>query len=200
MKKIAFFMLLFFVFPLISNAGNGLPTTDVMKVLQGLEQKSQRNVQTTHSSKPLPSLKEICEHLVDIDSWRSEGCDKFKAQSEDGRTFIKVQRDYARNGKSVSVVVITGLAANSNWLPFSSNLIVDNDKALIRVTSIEGHRAGINYDKIEHKGSIVIPLVENVKEQVPKAIFMLEFENMGYEDALGFVDNFDLDSLVDLFN
>ncbi|AEA34138.1 hypothetical protein [Hippea maritima] len=147
----------------------------------------------------VPEPAKLCEFLVDVDGYSAGECDKMKAVGTPIGNLVKAEREYRQGDETISVIVLNGIMAKSSWAPFASNMEVDDDNNYVKITSINGYRCGINYEKKEKRGSIVIPLTDDIKNHPVSAIFAVNFENMSYKKAIDFIENFDLKSLVDLF-
>ncbi|WP_025270251.1 hypothetical protein [Hippea sp. KM1] len=195
MRRVGLLSSLFFFLLLgVAFAVGGYENTEIGKILGGIgTQKSQT------ADVPAPDPSKLCEYLVDVDGWKSGECDKLKMSGTPAGDMVKVEKEYRDGDKVITIIIFNGIMAQSSWAPFAQEVKVDNDKELGGFTTINGFRAGFNYRKKEHSGSIVIPLTDDVKNRAPNAVMGVNFENMDYEEVVDFMENFDIGSIVDLF-
>ncbi len=194
MKKVGLMSwALFFVLVSIAFASGNYNNTEIGKILNSIGTPTQ-----TETAKA-PSPEKLCEYLVDVDGWKSGECDKLKMSGTPAGDILKVEKEYRNGDKNITIIIFNGVMAQSSWAPFASEVKVNNEKEFVEFSSIDGYRCGINYNKMEHKGSIVIPLTDDIKNKSPNAIMGVYFENVDYKDAIDFTKNFDVEALVHLF-
>ncbi|WP_035586596.1 hypothetical protein [Hippea jasoniae] len=149
----------------------------------------------------LPKYQAICERLGELEGYTVvDKCSGMNMQGNMGE-MVSAEKNYANSEdkeKYFGVTVLGGGQAMMMWMPFMTHMTVETDKELVKVVDIDGLKAGINYDKQENGGSLVVCLSKTPQSGC-HAIFGVEFKNMDYKEALDLLKNFDLKSIESLF-
>lgn len=148
----------------------------------------------------VPSYKKVCKYIVDVEGWQAEKCSGSNMKAPSGE-LVAVERDYTNGNKKVGITVLNGSMVLMSWAPFAQGVTIDSDKEFLKVFEMKGYKVGVGYDKIEHSGTIAVPLIkaDELKNEPAFAVFGVNFENMDYKEALDFIENFDFEALESLF-
>ena len=71
---------------------------------------------------------------------------------------VAATRSYKRGNQSLTATIMVGNSTVMAWAPFQTGMTVETPEVLIKTISYKGLKAGINYDKKEKGGGIVIQL------------------------------------------
>ncbi len=136
----------------------------------------------------LPSYKELCRHLQDLSGWQAEDCDGMNINTPMGE-MVSAQRPYSKGDKSIEIAIFYGMQAANYWAPFTYQMEMDSNDEYMKTTVIDGFPVGIDYHKKDHSGAIIVCLENKTPTNI--AIFVLNFNNMHWKEALKIAKQFD---------
>ncbi len=149
----------------------------------------------------LPSYRELCKNLVDLSGWKAEECTGLNATNPMGE-IASATRTYTRDKQELNVQLVLGAAAMAaaGPLAYQRSFEMDSPEEFIRITTIDGFRVGIQYNKKTHSGSVGVFLTEPPKTMDPAsisqmAILVVGYQNMDWKEALSWAQKFDWKSL-----
>jgi len=137
----------------------------------------------------LPSYKTLCKELKDLPGWQAEQCEGMNMSGSPMGEMASAHRSYSKGNQRIEATIVCGMQAMGYWAPFAYKMQVETDKDFVKVTEVNGYGVGINYDKQTKTGSIIVRLTRGKKET--KAVFLLNFENMSWQEALEIAKKFD---------
>jgi len=79
-----------------------------------------------------------------------------------------------------------------------THIVIETDEEIVKVVDSHDFKTGINYNKKENGGSLVVCLSKTPQNGC-HAIFGVEFKNMGYKEAFNLLKSFDLEHIENLF-
>jgi hypothetical protein len=125
-----------------------------------------------------PDYKILCDDLGTIPGWTASQCDGMKMSNPMmGGEMVTASKTYTKGDGVMQVSVVNGMQAMMMWGPYASGTQMENDEVLMKIETIDGMPVGINYDKKEHSGGIVVQLA-------PNAVLVGMFDHMDWKDAL----------------
>lgn len=140
----------------------------------------------------VPSYSELTQYLVDVKGWKAE-----EAAGVDIRgpysSMVHAMRGYAKGNMTVDAQIIVGDVAQGSWEPFASGYAVDTPDILVKTVELSGYQVGINHEKKENLGMIVVLL----HTSDISGIFTLNYSGMSFENALDFAKKFPWKSMED---
>lgn len=144
----------------------------------------------------LPSYKTVCKELKDLPDWQAEKCEGINVSGIPTGEMVSANRPYTQGNKRIEATIICGMQAMGYWEPFASHIQMDSDEEFVEVTNIDGFPVGIGYHKQDKSGGIVVKLTK--KESIT-AVFVVNFENMDWNEALDIAKKFDWKGMKELF-
>ncbi|RLD98897.1 MAG: hypothetical protein DRI91_02085 [Aquificota bacterium] len=135
--------------------------------------------------------QDLTRFLVNLPGWTAGGPEGVNMEGPQGKV-VTATRSYKRGNQSLTATIMVGNSAMMAWAPFQMGMTVETPEVLIKTISYKGLKAGINYDKKEKGGGIVVQL----STQNPTAAFVINFEAMDYNEALKLLDHFDVKGMA----
>ena len=133
----------------------------------------------------MPGYAELTKLLVDLDGWEADEATGMNMSGPMG-DMVNAVREYEKDGQIISAQIIVGGAAQSTWAPFSTGYTIETPEVLAKSLEESGYHIGINHDKQENTGGVVVLL--NTKSTA--GVFVLSYEKMDYEKALDLARQF----------
>ena len=143
----------------------------------------------------MPGYTELTKLLIDIKGWEASDATGMNMSGPMG-DMVNAVREYEKDSQTLSVQIIVGIAAQGAWAPFETGFTMDTPEVSIKTLDIEGYRVGINHEKNENSGAIVVLL--NAKGT--SGIFTLAYEGMSSDDALSLAKKFSWKSIEKAIN
>ncbi len=138
------------------------------------------------------SYRDLIRLLPELPGWVAEKAEGVNVGGPQGK-MITAARNYNKKGKQrLTATIIVGGSAMMAWAPFQGGMTVETPEILMKTASYKGLRTGINYNKKEKGGGIVVQL----SPQNPTAAFVVGFEAMDYSEALKILDQFDVKGMA----
>ncbi len=147
----------------------------------------------------VPSREQLCKKMIDLSGWQADKCEWSSFSQSAVGQMIEASRNYTKRNQALHVMLVSGMKAMAMWAPFATGLQMENNTTLIKTEKIKGYTTGITFDKQEKKGSIVVLLFKNSQASDPRAIFMVNFENMSVQKGLELAKKFDWEGMAALF-
>ncbi len=148
----------------------------------------------------LPKYTQICSLFSSVNGWSIEdSCSGMNAENSMNGSFVTAEQTYinnSNNNEKYTALVMVGSKATMMWMPFATAMTVDTPDSHVEVKDLDGYRMGISMDKQSNSGSVMVCLDKS--QTSCKAIFAVNFENMGYSKAVELLKNFDLEAISDL--
>ncbi|MCD6319797.1 MAG: hypothetical protein J7M03_03865 [Candidatus Desulfofervidaceae bacterium] len=133
----------------------------------------------------LPPYQKLCAQLKDISGWKVEKCEGTNMTGSP-----MAYRSYNKGNKHVEAAIFCGMQqAMGYWAPFAYHMQVDSTEEFMKTTTINGFPVGIGYHKKDKTGGIIVCLDKNAQQH--RAVFVLNFRNMSWEEALEIAKKFD---------
>ncbi len=149
----------------------------------------------------LPSYTKLCGMLKDLSGWKAEECTGLNASNPMG-DMASATRTYTKDDMELEVNLILGSAAMAVAGPmaFQQTLEVNSPEEYLKITNVDGFRVGIQYDKKNHTGSVAIFLRDFPRNMDPAsanqmALLVVNYQNMGWKEALSWAKKFDWGAL-----
>ncbi len=133
----------------------------------------------------------LVKFLTDLPGWAGEKPDGMTMDSPQGR-MITATRNYKKGEKTFSLAILVGGSATMAMAPIQMGMSMETPEVLMKTISFKGFRAGVNYNKKEREGGIVVQL----STQNPPAALVVNFHAMDYRDALDLLDHFDVKGMA----
>lgn len=133
----------------------------------------------------MPSYSELTGYLVDVKGWKASDASGVNIRGQYSG-MVHAMREYSKGSMAVDVQIIVGNEARGNWEPFASGYAVETPDILVKTVEISGYQVGVNHEKRERIGMIVVLL----HTTDISAIFTLNYSGMSYESALEFARKF----------
>jgi len=143
----------------------------------------------------LPSYKKLCKALKDLPGWEAEKCEGMNMSGSPMGEMASAYRSYSRGNQQIEATIVCGMQAMGYWAPFVYHMQMESNEEFIKVTSINGCGVGISYNKQDKTGNIVVNLIKGEKVT---SVFVLNFENMDWQNALNIAKQFDWKKMADL--
>lgn len=137
-----------------------------------------------HAQENANKLKPL---LIDLSGWNAEKPEGMDA-SFNNVTMISASREYTRGDATLQTSILIGQAASSYETPKVS---YETDEGFFRSQKIKNYQVYISYDKQEKSGGIFVILSGSPQS----AVFVLTYENTGWQDALDLTKKFDWDAM-----
>jgi hypothetical protein len=138
----------------------------------------------------MPSYTELTKLLIDLKGWSAQDATGMNMSGPMGE-MVNAVREYEKDGLSISAQLLVGGAAQGTWAPFEAGYTMDTPEIFIKTMDVSGHRIGINHEKKEKTGAIVVQL----DTKINPGIFVLSYEGMSYSEALDIAKKFSWDSM-----
>jgi len=135
--------------------------------------------------------QDLTRFLVNLPGWTAGRPEGVNMEGPQGRV-VTATRSYKRGNQSLTATIMVGNSAMMAWTPFQTGMTVETPEVLIKTISYKGLKAGINYDKKEKGGGIVIQL----STRNPNAALVVSFEAVDYSEALKILDHFDVKGMA----
>ncbi|HOO36675.1 MAG TPA: hypothetical protein PLU81_05630 [Deltaproteobacteria bacterium] len=133
----------------------------------------------------MPGYAELTKLLIDLDGWEAEEATGMNMSGPMG-DMVDAVREYEKDGQTISAQIIVGGAAQGTWAPFSTGYTIETPEVLAKSLEESGYHIGINHDKQENTGGVVVLL--NTKSTT--GVFVLSYEKMDYQEALNLAKKF----------
>jgi hypothetical protein len=133
----------------------------------------------------MPAYTELTGLLVDLDGWEAQEATGMNMSGPMG-DMVNALREYEKDGLTISAQIIVGGVAQGTWAPFATGYTIDTPEVLVKSLDVSGYPVGINHDKQENTGAVVVML----KTQKTPGIFVLTYEKLDYEEALSLAQKF----------
>jgi hypothetical protein len=144
--------------------------------------------------------KEMCKFLVDLPGWSAKQCSGMQMSSNFGVGGTAI-RTYSQGEKKITAMLTGGnmfygqtMGPLPQFQQFEMNV---ENKFIVKTLKVNGYKVVVSYDKEENVGGIVVFLKE--KDLQKPVVFILNYEHMGWEEALDLAKKFDWDSMKDSF-
>jgi hypothetical protein len=202
MTRAIFSILAVLVFLTSAYAGGGsMPQLPPGVTIPGLSGSNQAQNSQTESKWKVPSYKSVCKYLVSVEGWQAEKCSGSNFEGMNGKKLVSAERDYKNNDKKIELTVVSGMGVAASWAPFATGMTIETDKEIMKIYTYNNYKIGVSYDKIEHSGSVIVPLLsaDKLKKEAAFAVLGANYENMDYKEAVDFIKNFDFKALEELF-
>ena len=145
---------------------------------------------------PLPQYPELYNMLVDIKGWKADSPTGSYLSGSMGE-MVRVERHYKKDGKRIDIMIIGGTLAHSIWMPFEMDMVYEGEEAFLKTTTLKGFKAGISHNKKDSTGSVVVLVKES--SEGSGAVFVLDYANMEFNEALKIVELFPLNKIKSKF-
>jgi|Deesub1362A_J573_1020465.scaffolds.fasta_scaffold09417_2 hypothetical protein len=145
---------------------------------------------------PLPEYSDLYSMLVDIKGWEADSPAGSHLSGSMGE-MVKVERHYKKDRKRIDIMIIGGAPADSIWMPFQMDMAYEGEEAFLKTTTLKGFKAGISHNRKDSTGSVVV-LVKEITEG-SGAVFVLDYANMEFNEALKIVELFPLNKIKSRF-
>jgi len=140
----------------------------------------------------LPEYRALCEQLPHLKGWQEQKCEGMKMANPMIGEMVTASKSYSQGDRSLEVSVLSGMQAMMAWAPYQTGTMIETDESLMKVEKIDGFAVGIGYDKKDKGGAIVVQLA-------PNAVLVVNYEKMGWKEALKAAKRFDWKKLRGLF-
>ncbi|GAB6074027.1 hypothetical protein [Nautilia lithotrophica] len=130
----------------------------------------------------------LCNLLPDkIDGFNeSMKCKYVNMQSNYG-TSSQAYKEYKKNDNKIALQLMKGSMAYQLMSPFMMPVQVETNEMLMKVTSCNGFKCAITYDKKENNGIIIVLLDQNAP-----SVLTLNYENMNADEAMELLNEIDI--------
>ncbi len=145
----------------------------------------------------LPSYQKFCAQLKNIPGWQAEKCEGMNMTGTPVGEMASATRSYDKGSKHIDVSVFCGMQAMGYWAPFASNMQVDSSEGFVKITTVDGFPVGIQHSKEDKTGGVIVCLDKKAGQH--KAVFVVNYEGMGWKEALGIAKKFDWKAMEKLF-
>lgn len=145
---------------------------------------------------PLPQYPELYSMLVDIKGWKADAPAGSYLSGSIGE-MVRVERHYRKDTKRIDIMIIGGAPADSIWMPFQMDMAYEGEEAFLKTTMLRGFKTGISHNKKDSTGSVVV-LIKEISGGAG-AVFVLDYANMEFDDALKIVELFPLNKIRSRF-
>jgi hypothetical protein len=133
----------------------------------------------------MPGYAELTGLLVDLDGWEASNATGMNMSGPMG-DMVNAMREYEKDGGIISAQIIVGGVAQGTWAPFAAGYTIDSPEVLVKSLDVSGYHVGINHDKKENSGAVVVLL----NTQKTPGIFVLTYEKLDYKEALSLAQKF----------
>ncbi|WP_457596904.1 hypothetical protein [Hydrogenimonas sp.] len=141
----------------------------------------------------LPDYKTLCHDLPDLSGWQADECEGMKMTNPMFGEVVSASRSYTKGDATLQVMVVSGMQAMMMWGPYQSGTTIETDEGFMKLETIDGFPVGISYDKASHSGGIVVQIA-------PNAVLGIDFQNMGWQEALELAKKMDWQGLKAAFS
>ncbi len=146
----------------------------------------------------LPSYTKICSVMQNISGWTVENkCDGTNMSGTSVGDVVVATKTFTKGKKRLEVSVMSGMQAMMNWGIFQSNISIETNNNVMKTMKIQGYHGGVSYDKTTNGGFVYVCLKENNGQC--GVLFGIQFENMGYKDAVDLAKNYNLKDIEEIF-
>ncbi len=125
--------------------------------------------------------------LIDLSGWNAENAEGMDASFGNIKV-ISATRDYERGDATLTASVLIGQAAASYQV---QKMTYETDEGFFRSDEINNFPVYISFDKTEKSGAIIVHLAASPQS----AVFVLTFESLDWNTALGLAKKFDWDAM-----
>ncbi|MEA2107805.1 MAG: hypothetical protein U9P07_00080 [Pseudomonadota bacterium] len=123
--------------------------------------------------------------LIKLGGWQAEKADGM-SMSTGGMRMITANRTYNKGKLELNATVMVGSQAMT--MGQTQQMQMETDDVRVKMTTIDGFKTNLNYDKRENSGGIMVFLENN---QSNAAMFILSFQGMDENQALKLAKKFD---------
>ncbi len=149
----------------------------------------------------LPSYSELCKKLGDLPGWKAGECTGINATNPMGEV-ASATRTYTRDKQELNIQLVLGAAAMAaaGPLAYQQSFEMDSPEEYVKITTIDGFRVGIQYDKKTRSGTLAVFLTEPPKTMDPAgisqmAMLVVGYQDMNWKEALSWAKKFDWKAL-----
>ena len=139
----------------------------------------------------VPSYNDLCKSMSEVENFKSSECDGSNIKSPMGE-FVSATKDYKQKDKFIEVSIMSGNMAATAWMPFVMGVSIETNDTIIKIDKINGFKAGINFNKKDKSGAIVLKLSDD-------AVVSFNFEKMKLDEVLEIVKKYDVKKIKKLF-
>ncbi len=144
---------------------------------------------TLSPAQALPKYSELYGLLIDLQGWEAEKPTGSNMSSPMG-DMVTAERTYRKDRAELHAQFVGGSTALAYFMPFATGITYEDPEQLYKTITIEGFPSGVNYNKKEHSGVVVVRLSS---DQAPTpAVFVLNYSNISYEEAVEIARRFPL--------
>jgi hypothetical protein len=141
-------------------------------------------------SAQMPKYTELTTLLIDLKGWTAQDATGMNMSGPMGE-MVNAVREYEKDRLSISAQLMAGGAAQGTWAPFESGYTMETPEIFIKTMEVSGYRVGINHEKKENSGAIVVLL----DTKINPGIFVLTYKGMTDNEALDLAKKFSWDSM-----
>lgn len=143
----------------------------------------------------LPKYSDLYPYLVDLNGWEASAPTGMNMSGPSGE-IVNVERHYKKGEATLSISIISGVGAYSAWTPFSMGITLDSPDTFMKTLSIKGYPAGINHNKKEGSGVVVVLIRAADTNSVA---LVIDYKGIPPEDALSIAKQFPLKQIEGAF-
>jgi len=122
--------------------------------------------------------------LINLKGWQAEKADGM-SMSTGGMRMITANRSYKKGKLELNATVMVG--SQTMTMGQTQQMQMETDDMRVKMTTIDGFKTNLNYDKQENSGGIMVFLDNN---QNNAAMFILNFQGMDENQALKLAKKF----------
>ncbi|RME64469.1 MAG: hypothetical protein D6778_07910 [Nitrospirae bacterium] len=143
----------------------------------------------------LPKYSDLYPYLVDLKGWEASAPTGMNMSGPSGE-IVNVERHYKKGEATLNVSILSGVGAYSAWTPFSMGITLDSPDTFMKTLSIEGYPAGVNHNKKEGSGVVVVLISAAETNSVA---LVIDYKGIPPEDALSIARQFPLKQIEGAF-
>ena len=123
--------------------------------------------------------------LINLGGWQAEKAEGM-SMSTGGMRMITANRTYKKGSQELNATVMVGSQAMARGQ--MQQMQMETDDVRVKMTTIDGFKTNLHYDKRENSGGIMVVLGGS---QNSTAMFILNFQGMDENQALKLAKKFD---------
>ncbi len=143
----------------------------------------------------LPRYSDLYPYLIDLKGWEASSPTGMNLSGPSGE-IVNVERHYKKGDATVSVSIVSGVGAYSAWTPFSMGITLDSPDTFMKTLSIKDYPAGVNHNKKDGSGVVVVLIKGADKNSVA---LVIDYRGIPPEDAIAIARQFPLKKIEGAF-
>ncbi len=151
-----------------------------------------------HSFSKDINYTDLYKYLVDLKGWKCEKPTGSSLKTPMGNA-VNAKRSCEKGNKNIEVQIIAGTMASMAWAPFNMGIEYDSPEQLVKAKKLDGFKEVIMFNKSKENPTGTIAVLLNESQGTPFTIFVVNFDNMNYEEAENLVKKYPLKEISKIF-